>query len=170
MQAYTFATPLKLSQMMFNTNYIDLDIKGAFRNKEPADDQKGTREMTVEELIKEAGLGAESKQDKNWIWTELHKKFSIPFAVLAFAIVGIPLGLMTKKGGRLAGISISLVLIFIYYILLFTGQTFGYRGKWDYFLAVWLPNIFLAVIGLILYAILLFPVFKRALRQKRGRP
>jgi lipopolysaccharide export system permease protein len=170
MQAYSYASPLKMSQMMFGTNYIDLDIKGAFRDKQPADDMKGTREMTVEELIKEVKLGTASRQDKNWTWVELHKKFSIPFAVLAFTILGIPLGLMTKKGGRLAGISLSLVLIFIYYILLFTGQTFGYRGKWDYFFAIWLPNIFLAIIGLILYIILFLPAFKRALKQKGGRP
>jgi lipopolysaccharide export LptBFGC system permease protein LptF len=168
LQSYSFSEPLKLSQMMFGTNYIDLDIKGVFRNRQSAEgDFKGTREMTVEELVQEAKLGAgKSRHDMNWVWVELHKKFSIPFAVLAFALVGIPLGLMTKKGGKLAGISFSLVLIFIYYILLFTGQTFGYRGKWDHFMAVWLPNIFLAAVGVALYAVILLPMLKRALQKK----
>jgi lipopolysaccharide export LptBFGC system permease protein LptF len=169
MQAYSYDSPLKMSQMLFATNYIDLDIKGVFRNKQSPEDMKGTREMTAEELIREAKLGPSSRHDKNWVWVELHKKFSIPFAVLAFTIVGIPLGLMTKKGGKLAGISFSLVLIFIYYILLFTGQTFGYRGKWNYFLAIWLPNIFLAGVGLVLYAVLLLPVVKRALKKTGTR-
>jgi LPS export ABC transporter permease LptF len=167
MLAYTFATPLKMNQMLFDTNYIDLDIKGVFRNKQPADDIKGTREMTAGELIKEVKLGPNSRHDKNWIWVELHKKFSIPFAVLAFTLVGIPLGLMTKKGGRLAGISFSIVLIFIYYVLLTMGQTYGYRGKWNHFLAVWLPNIFLAVTGIVLSIIMFLPALKRAFGQKR---
>lgn len=168
-QDYSYNSPLKMNQMLFGTNYIDLDIKGAFRNKQPNNDMKGTREMTVQELMQEIKLGASSRHDKNWIWVEFHKKFSIPFAVLAFTILGIPLGLMTKKGGKLAGISISLVLIFIYYILLFAGQTFGYRGAWNYFLAVWLPNIFLAAVGLILYTVLLFPVIKRTFMKKGAR-
>ncbi|MCE5300514.1 MAG: LptF/LptG family permease [Spirochaetia bacterium] len=165
-QVGSYDDPGKLNQIFFGTNMVDLDIKGALRNNNTPADLKGTREMTARELLSEISKGTGSKQDKNWLFVELHKKFSIPFAVLAFAFVAIPLGLLTKKGGKVTGISFSLVLIFVYYILLSMGSTYGYRGQMNYFLAVWLPNIFLVVTGiLVLLFILLKPLFKRRLAR-----
>ncbi|MCX8093227.1 MAG: LptF/LptG family permease [Candidatus Goldbacteria bacterium] len=152
--------PTKLSQMFFDTNFVELDVKGILRNKNTADNLKSTREMNFFELVEEARKGEKSKEGKHWIWMELHKKFSLPFACMVFAITGIPLGLITKKGGRLMGISLSLILIFIYYIFLIIGQNYGYRGKMDYFLAAWLPNIVLILIGIFFFVWIMLPQFK----------
>ncbi len=162
-QLGSYADPGKLDQIDFRTNYVDLDIRGVLRARANPDDIKGTREMTGEELIKEIKKGAESRHDKNWVFIELYKKVSIPFAVIAFAIAGIPLGLMTKRGGRVTGISFSLVLIFIYYILLSTGQNYGYNGQMNYFWSVWMPNAFLTGIGLALF---LYMMIKPHLKKK----
>jgi LPS export ABC transporter permease LptF len=162
-QLGSYADPDKLSQIFYNTNYVDLDIKGMLKNKNEPDDIKGTREMTGEEILADIKKGKESKNDRNWLFIELHKKISIPFAVIAFAIVGIPLGLMTKKGGRIGGIAYSLGLIFIYYVLLSMGQNYGYKGQMNYFLAVWMPNIFLAGVGLLL---LIYMAIKPYLKKK----
>ena len=162
-QLGSYADPDKLSQIFYNTNYVDLDIKGLLKNKNDPEDMKGTREMTGEEISAEIKKGKDSRHDKNWLFIEFHKKFSIPFAVIAFAIVGIPLGLMTKKGGRIGGIAYSLGLIFVYYVLLSTGQNYGYKGQMNYFLAVWLPNIFLAGVGFLL---LIYMAIKPYFRKK----
>jgi lipopolysaccharide export system permease protein len=153
--------PVKLNQMFFDTNFVELDVKGILRNKNTADNLKSTREMNFFELVEEARKGEKSKEDKHWIWMELHKKFSLPFACIVFAISGIPLGLITKKGGRLTGISLSLVIIFIYYIFLIIGHNYGYSGKMVYFLAAWLPNIVLTFLGIVFFALLLFPQIKK---------
>lgn len=166
-QLASYADPDKLSQIFFDTNYVDLDMKNLLKNKNDTDDMKGTREMTGEEISAEIKKGKLSKHDKNWLFIEFHKKFSIPFAVIAFAIIGIPLGLMTKKGGRIGGIAYSLVLIFIYYVFLSIGQNYGYKGQMNYFLAVWLPNIFLAGAGLLLLIFMgLKHIFKRKVTLK----
>lgn len=155
--------PIKLSQMFFDTNFIELDVKGMLRNKNTSNNLKSTREMNFFELAVEAKKGDKSTENKHWIWMELHKKFSMPFACVVFAISGIPLGLITRKGGRLMGISFSLVLIFIYYIFLTIGQHYGYRGKIDYFFAAWLPNIVLTLLGFVFFIWILIPHFKRKL-------
>lgn len=155
--------PTKLSQMFFDTNFVELDVKGILRNKNTSDNLKSTREMNFFELVAEAKKGDKSTEDKHWIWMEMHKKFSLPFACVVFAISGIPLGLITRKGGRLMGISLSLVLIFIYYIFLIIGQNYGYRGKMDYFLAAWLPNIVLTLLGVVFFIWILIPHLKRKL-------
>jgi len=165
-QLSSYTDPDKLSQILYDTNYVDLDMQGILRSKSSPDDLKSTREMTGEELLSEVKKGKDSRQDKNWLNIELQKKLSIPFAVMAFALAGIPMGLMTKKGGRIMGSALSLVLIFIYYILLSVGQNYGYRGQMNYFFAVWMPNIFLAACGLVIFGYLLIqPLLKRRLRR-----
>jgi LPS export ABC transporter permease LptF len=164
-QLSSYTDPNQLSQILYDTNYVDLDIQGILRSKSSPDDLKSTREMTGEELLAEMKKGKDSRQDRNWLNIELQKKLSIPFAVLAFALAGIPMGLMTKKGGRIMGSALSLVLIFIYYILLSIGQNYGYNGKMDYFFAVWMPNIFLALCGLSIFAYMLIqPAIKKRAR------
>lgn len=161
-QLSSYNDPERLDLIKFTKNYVDLDVQGILRSRANPEDFKGTREMTAEELASEIKKGAQSKHDRNWLYIELYKKFSIPFAVLAFTVAGIPLGLMTKKGGRFLGIIFSLVLITIYYFLLSIGQNFGYIGKMDYMFAVWLPNFFLVAVGLLLFAYMLFSsAFKR---------
>lgn len=151
-QLGSYADPDRLSQIFFNTNFVELDMKGLLKNRTEPDDIKGSREMTGEEISAEIKKGKGSRHDRNWLFIEFHKKLSIPFAVIAFAVIGIPLGLMTKKGGRIGGIAFSLILIFVYYVLLSIGQNYGYKGQMNYFFAVWLPNIFLAGSGLLLLA------------------
>jgi lipopolysaccharide export LptBFGC system permease protein LptF len=94
---------------------------------------------------------------RRWHWmTELHKKIAIPFACLAFVLAGFPLGTMTRKGGRLLGFAFAIGLIFLYYLMLSLGQTYGDDGRLPPLLAMWLPNIGM----LSLAALLSWMVFK----------
>ena len=79
---------------------------------------------------------------------EYHKKFSIPFACLAFGLMGVPLGLMVKRSGRMIGFGIGLAVILVYYLLLQIGQSTGLNGILSPALAMWLPNIVISVFGI----------------------
>ena len=81
---------------------------------------------------------------------EYYKKFSIPFACLAFGLMGIPLGLMVKQSGKMIGFGIGLVVILVYYLLLQVGQSTGLNGMLSPALAMWLPNIVIGVFGIAL--------------------
>ena len=81
---------------------------------------------------------------------ELHKKFSIPFASLIFIIIGAPLGILSKKGGFAMSTSISLGFFVIYWGFLIGGEEFADRGVISPFIAMWQPNFFLGILGLIL--------------------
>lgn len=78
---------------------------------------------------------------------EYHKKFSIPFACLAFGLIGVPLGLMVRRSGKMVGFGIGLGLILVYYLLLQFGQDTGRRGLFPPGLSIWLPNIAIGAIG-----------------------
>lgn len=79
---------------------------------------------------------------------EYHKKFSIPFACFALGVIGIPLGLMVNKGGRMLGFGIGLAVIVVYYLLLQVGQNAGMNDVLPPAFAMWLPNIVIGVCGI----------------------
>src|ERR1019366_5761731 len=49
---------------------------------------------------------------------ELHYRFALPIAAIVLSLVGIPLGLSTRKGGNAVGWILTIGLVFIYYILM----------------------------------------------------
>ena len=97
---------------------------------------------------------------------EYHKKFSIPFACLALGLIGIPLGLMVKRSGKMIGFGIGLAVIVVYYLLLQTGQTAGVDNVLHPMFAMWLPNIVVAVFGI---ALSLWMIGEGKLRAWRER-
>jgi len=84
-------------------------------------------------------------------WVEIHKKFSLPFVCFVFVLLGLPLGLMTGRGGRTGGLSLSLAIIFLYYVLLTAGEKLAIDGRLTPFLAMWGPDILLTAAGLVLF-------------------
>ena len=82
---------------------------------------------------------------------EYWKKFAIPFACLAFGLVGVPLGLIVRRGGRMVGLGVGLGVITLYYVLLTVGEKIAVRTSvLPPFLGAWLPNILTCVMGIIL--------------------
>lgn len=79
---------------------------------------------------------------------EYYKKFALPFACLAFGLIGIPLGLIVKQNGRMIGFGIGLGVILLYYLLLQIGQNTGMTGQFHPAFAMWLPNIVVGIIGI----------------------
>jgi LPS export ABC transporter permease LptF/LPS export ABC transporter permease LptG len=84
-------------------------------------------------------------------WVEIHKKFALPFVCLVFVLLGLPLGLMTGRGGRTGGLSLSLGIILIYYVLITAGEKLAIDGKVTPFLSMWGPDLILTAAGLILF-------------------
>jgi len=85
-------------------------------------------------------------------WVEIHKKFALPFVCLVFIVLGIPLGISTRKGGRTSGFTISLVIILIYYVLITAGEKWAMEGKISPFLGMWGPNFLFLLAGAYLFA------------------
>lgn len=72
---------------------------------------------------------------------ELSKKFSIPFACLVFALLGIPLGIQSGGSGKSGGLAICLGIILAYYFCLISSQDLGKLRAINPYLSVWIPNI-----------------------------
>jgi LPS export ABC transporter permease LptG/LPS export ABC transporter permease LptF len=81
---------------------------------------------------------------------ELNSRFSYPFACLVLMLVGVPLGLSSKRGGKSTGFVLTILLVFVYYVLSLVGTAFAKSGKLPPVLGVWGANILFAIAGILL--------------------
>jgi LPS export ABC transporter permease LptG/LPS export ABC transporter permease LptF len=82
---------------------------------------------------------------------ELHKRFALPVACIMLAMVGIPLGIATRKGGKSAGYVNAFFLAFFCYWLAFITLTGQARlGKLSVPVAIWLPDALFGLAGIVL--------------------
>ncbi len=81
---------------------------------------------------------------------ELHRRFAYPVACLALALIGIPLGIATRKGGRSAGYVNAIFLSFFGYWLASVSLVgVAKQGRLPVPVAIWLPNVVFAITGVI---------------------
>jgi lipopolysaccharide export system permease protein len=83
---------------------------------------------------------AKGKPDRD-AETELAGKFTVPFATLMFALLGISLGLKPARGGHSERFGVSVALFFLYYSLMRVGETLAQRGKLDAWIAMAIPDL-----------------------------
>jgi len=81
---------------------------------------------------------------------ELHKRFALPLACFVLAMVGIPLGVTTRKGGKSAAyINAILLAFFCYWLSFFTLINLSRQRVLPAQIALWLPNEVIGLVGLI---------------------
>ena len=81
---------------------------------------------------------------------ELHNRFSYPAACLVLMLVGVPLGVASRRGGKSSGFVFTILLVLVYYVLLYTGVALGKQDKVSPFFAVWSANLIFTGAGLFL--------------------
>jgi lipopolysaccharide export system permease protein len=134
----------------FATYDITLDMDAALAQLQNR--SKDATEMTLPELRAAIAAKAAAGEAAFVERVEVQRKFSIPFACLVFAAIGVPLGIQPSRSVHSRGFSMSLVLIFVYYLLLTFGQNLGDRGALPTAVAVWLPNVVLSLAAVYLLA------------------
>jgi len=118
---------------------------------------RSLRELGLRELIEQANVAAHMKGPVfadvyRMAKVEIHKKFAIPFACLVFGILGLPLGITNRRGGKSSGFSLSIAIILFYYILINNGEAMAQGGKVSPAVGMWTPNAILLVLGIYLLA------------------
>ena len=81
---------------------------------------------------------------------EFHRRFALPAACLVLAMVGIPLGLSARKGGKSTGFVLTILLVVVYYFFSLLGVQMARQGRMSPWFGSWMGNIFFFVCGLFL--------------------
>jgi LPS export ABC transporter permease LptF/LPS export ABC transporter permease LptG len=71
---------------------------------------------------------------------EFHNRFALPTACLVLAMVGIPLGLSSKKSGKSGGFVLTIALVFVYYFISLIGVSLAKQGRVSPVFGAWLAN------------------------------
>ena len=133
----------------FDEIVIGLDPESVFPRSGP---QRGYPELTIPQLRAEAARLTELGTSPHRPIMEIHRKFSIPVACFVFVLIGIGLGVTSRKDGRLASFALGLMVIFTYYVIMYGAEAMAKGFLVSPHLAMWLPNILLGLVGLALFA------------------
>ena len=114
----------------------------------PSRDLVPAAELTTSEILSRAEHSDRAKS--RWYWIEFHRRFALAASCLVLMLVGIPLGLASKKGGKSTGFILTILLVFLYYCALSAGIAFARQGKVPPALGVWGADIAFALAGLVL--------------------
>ena len=133
----------------------DIDVEGLFA---AVSSEKRVREKDIGELVRDLRAlearrlaGEDEPRQVRAHRIEIHKKFALPAACLVFALLGLPLGVMTGRAGRTGGFSLGLALILLDYALLTAGEKAAMDGRLSAFLGMWGPDIVLFAAGVWLF-------------------
>lgn len=91
-------------------------------------------------------------QGPDWreLRVELHRRLAFPMASLVFALLAVPVGARPRRGGRAAGLILTLLLICGYYLVFITGAGMARRGLVSPWLGIWSANLLAALLGIFL--------------------
>jgi lipopolysaccharide export system permease protein len=82
--------------------------------------------------------------------SEVHKKYALPAACLAFILIGAPLGVVSRRGGMAMSVGISIGLFTVYWAFLIGGEQLADRLIVSPWVAMWTANILMVAVGLLL--------------------
>ena len=147
---YAPTDPSKYDISTFSDTYVPLQL-------DSQDDTHISRmntplqALSLGELWQRSHAAGPAKQpDARAARIEFNIRFSYPFACLVLTLIGVPLGLSSRRGGKSTGFVLTLLLVFVYYLLAELGVGFAKSGKLSPLLGVWGANLIFAAFGSIL--------------------
>ncbi|HEV2398144.1 MAG TPA: LPS export ABC transporter permease LptF [Candidatus Sulfotelmatobacter sp.] len=120
----------------FKQNDIPIELPST-ENK--ADESLPASEMETKSLIQKAANS--DPVSARWYLIEFHRRFALPTACLVLALVGIPLGLSSKKSGKSGGFVLTILLVFTYYVISLIGVSFARQGRVPPWLGAWSADL-----------------------------
>ncbi len=71
---------------------------------------------------------------------EYYKDLAFPTASLVFCLLGVPVGIVSKRSGRMGGFAVGVVVVIVYYILNVACEFLVTTGHLSPFAGAWMPN------------------------------
>jgi LPS export ABC transporter permease LptF/LPS export ABC transporter permease LptG len=130
----------------FQTTDIPLQIPASQSSQEH--EPTSLAEIKFADLLQ--GTQTEDPATRRWHLIEYHRRLALPTACIVLALVGIPLGLSSKKGGKSSGFVLTVLLVFVYYSISLVGVSFAKQGHLSPAAGVWLADFIFAAGGIFL--------------------
>jgi LPS export ABC transporter permease LptG len=138
-------SPEQYTITQFQSTDIPISIPSAAQQSR---ETVSTAELPTPALWRLAHTSAPAQA--RWYEIEFHRRLAYPAACIVLALVGIPLGLSAKKGGKSTGFVMTIVLVFVYYFVSLAGVALSRQGKIAPTVGVWTANVAFGLAGLVL--------------------
>ena len=86
---------------------------------------------------------------RKWL-ADLYMKISYPFANFIIVLFGAPLASRKRRSGPAIGFALALLISFVYFLFMRSGQVLGHQGALDPLVGAWIGNVVFGIGGLIL--------------------
>lgn len=119
---------------------------------EPATIGRSTPELPTPQLREEIARFRRDGLPTASLEVTLHMRTALAWACPVLVLVAGALALRARRGGKTVGFGLSLIVLFVYHMLLIAGRAMGDRGTLPPMLAVWIPNLVVGGVGAALAA------------------
>jgi LPS export ABC transporter permease LptG/LPS export ABC transporter permease LptF len=130
----------------FQTTDIPIQVPTAQNSQEH--EPTSLAEIKFADLLRSAPTA--DPATRRWALIEYHRRLALPTACIVLALVGIPLGLSSKKGGKSSGFVLTILLVFLYYSISLIGVSLAKQGRLSPAAGVWLADFVFLVGGVFL--------------------
>ncbi|MGH9758970.1 MAG: LPS export ABC transporter permease LptF, partial [Candidatus Acidiferrales bacterium] len=137
---YDQRDPNRYNVTTFGQTELPVDISSAAAPKNVA---LSSAEKSTWALASDYGPGWRESQ------VEFQRRLACPAACLVFALLGVPIGVRPRRGGRAAGLILTLILIGGYYFLFVTGAHMAEQGSLSPWFGIWGANIAALLVGIV---------------------
>lgn len=142
--------PAKFYTLNFKTYDFPLNVSDLSESSELG---KKPKDMSIRELRDEIQrLGEEGIKATYPLTTEIHHKIALSLSSAAFLLIGIPLGITSRRSNKSVSFGISLALMTLYWTLLVLGQILSKKGLIPAVIGMQISNIIVGGAGIWLLA------------------
>jgi len=136
---YNPEDPLHYGYSSFGASDLAIDLNGQAEVIRPL---LTNAERSMSTLLSDSG------RDSLQARVEWQRRLAFPAACIVFALLGVPVGVRPRSGGRSAGFILTLLLVSAYYMVLVIGLHMAQQGTINPVLGVWLANVVATLVAL----------------------
>lgn len=139
--------PNNFYKINFHTYFMTLD----FAKDQPKEAlSKKSKDMSLRELWTQIKELRKLKINDDPVATELHRRIALSFSSLIFFILGVPLGIISRRKEKAANIALAFLIVGIYFILSLCTEALSSQGNLAPSSGMWIPNIVFGLLGIFL--------------------
>lgn len=143
--------PNNFYKLNFNTMFLNLNLSQDIQSMKT---EKKPKDMNFKELKQQIQKLKKMGIDATPVILHLYERISLSFSCIIFALIGIPLGLITKRREKSINLGLAFLIVGIYYLFLLGAEALSINGYLPAILGIWIPNIIFGIFGLsLLYRI-----------------